>query len=354
MKHTLPFAGLVGVCLFGPAPAVAQDKVTYRDRAANKDVEAAGAIQSETPAKVILKGLTGSAVRELPAADIVDVVYEVPPRVRLDYTAARGDERKADIAKDEDRKKALDEAIRSYQKLERELAGEKKFAARHLQYKVARLTARQAEDDPARVGEAVAALTRFKKDHPDGWQLLHCCRLLARLQSDQGDFEGARKTYEELAATPNVAPDTKQECDLEVARALIRGKQVAEAENKLRDVLKGLPANDPQAVRAQVLLAECAGASGKLDEAVRQLEERIAQTSDPALKAWAYNTLGETYRLNNRPKDALWGYLWVDVIYHQDRREHARALEQLAKLFDELGDKMRAKQYQEKLRPGAR
>src|SRR2546422_1023158 len=81
--------------------------------------------------------------------------------------------------------------------------------------------------------------------------------------------------------------------------------------------------------------------AGKLDEAVRQLEALIAKTADAELKGLAYNALGDIYRANSRPKDALWDYLWVDVIYHQDKREHARAMEQLAKLFDELGDKAR-------------
>jgi hypothetical protein len=40
----------------------------------------------------------------------------------------------------------------------------------------------------------------------------------------------------------------------------------------------------------------------------------------------------------------------VDVIYHQDKQEHIKAMEQLAKLFDEQGDKTRAKQYRERLK----
>jgi len=64
----------------------------------------------------------------------------------------------------------------------------------------------------------------------------------------------------------------------------------------------------------------------------------------------AYNSLGDCYRLNGRPKEALWPYLWVDVIYHQDKQEHAKAIAQLAKLFDEQGDKARAKLYKDKLK----
>jgi lipopolysaccharide biosynthesis regulator YciM len=117
---------------------------------------------------------------------------------------------------------------------------------------------------------------------------------------------------------------------------------------------KSLPASDPQAERISVYRAECQGVSGKLPEAVAQLEGIIAKTSDKDLKALAYNALGDCYRLNNRPREALWPYLWVDVIYHQDRQEHLKAMADLAKLFAEQGDTARAKEYRDKLKREAR
>jgi tetratricopeptide (TPR) repeat protein len=338
----------------GRAPAArAQDEITYYDRAAKKESRAAGAIQSENAGKIVLKPTTGAGTREIPAADVVDVVYEVTPRTKLDYTAARGDERKIETVREEERKRAIEDAIKSYQKLLRDLTGEKaKPVARHLQFKIARLQARAAEDDEAQADAAIDALQKFRKEHPDSWQLLACTRLLARLLTERKDYEGARKVYADLAATPSLARDTKQECDLFVARYLIRGKKIAEAEKLLQDILKAVPSDDPQATRARISLAECLGNSGKLEEAVKQLEDLIAKTTDNDLKAAAYNTLGDCYRENNRPKDALWPYLFVDVVYHQDKREHARAVEQLAKLFAELGDKERAEQYRERLKKG--
>src|SRR5262249_51221750 len=149
-------------------------------------------------------------------------------------------------------------------------------------------------------------LAQFKKEHADGWQIGSCAKLLARLQLDKGDFEGALKTYSDLAALPGLSKETKQECDLLAARAMIRAKKLDEAEKRLQAIMQALPAEDPQAVRARIHLAECRGASGKLDDAVRSLEELIAKMSDSELKALAYNTLGDCYRYNNKPKDALW------------------------------------------------
>jgi tetratricopeptide (TPR) repeat protein len=354
MKRIVP--AIICCCALGlgRAPAVrAQSDVTFYDRTTKKEMRATGDIQSEAPNKIVIKPNTGAA-REIAAADIVDVVYEVPPRSKLDYTAARGDERKIDTVKEEERKKTIDEAVRSYQKLLRDLTGEKaRPAARHLEYKIARLLGRAAEDQDDQVDPAIEALQKFRKEHPDSWQISSCARLLARLLLDKKkDFEGARKVYADLAATPSLARETKQECDLLMARCLIRGKKVAEAAKLLQDVLKTVPSDDSQATRVRVYLAECLGNSGKLDDAVKQLEELIAKTPDNDLKALAYNTLGDCYRENNRPKDALWAYLFVDVVYHQDKREHARAVEQLARLFAELGDKERAEQYRERMKRG--
>ena len=118
----------------------------------------------------------------------------------------------------------------------------------------------------------------------------------------------------------------------------------------MQGLVQGLSAADPQAARARIYLAECLGVSGKLQEGVAQLEAIISKTTDKKLLGLAYNALGDCYRLNNRNKDALWPYLWVDVIYHHDRDEHRKAMEQLARLFEELGDKTRVRQYRERLK----
>ena len=112
--------------------------------------------------------------------------------------------------------------------------------------------------------------------------------------------------------------------------------------------------DDPRAVRGKIYLAECLGASGKLQDAVTQIEAIIKQTADRNLLGAAYNALGDCYRLNKRGKDALWGYLWVDVIYHQDREEPLKAMQHLARLFDEQGDKFRARQYRDRLKRESR
>jgi tetratricopeptide (TPR) repeat protein len=356
MKRLLPSVLLVGgVILAVNSAALAQDRIRYFDRAAKKEIPVSGAIQEETPGRVVYRAGTGAATKDVPARDIIDITYEVPSgELSIDYKRAVADERQIDTsAKEADRKKALSAAIKNYQDVLPKFlkTGDKyRFAHRHVQFKVARLLVRQAEEDPAQAEEAINELLKFKKEHPNSWQISQCAKLLARLQIEKGDFEGAQKTYEDLAATRDVSKETQQECDLLVAEAMILGKKNAEAEAKLKAILSAAPAGGPQAARARVYLAQCQGFNGKLPEAVAQLEDIIKQAKDKSLIALAYNALGDCYRVNKQSREALWPYLFVDVVYHQDKQEHIKAMTQLAKLFDAQGDKARAKQYHDKLR----
>jgi hypothetical protein len=341
----------------GMSVARAQDEIRYADRTTHKDVTAAGTIQDESPSRIVYKPGAGSGTKEIPALDVIDVTYELAGTLKQAYRRALADDKRTTdpSAKDEDRQKGMSEALKEYQDLLPNLGGEKlKAIRRQVQYKIARLLARQADDDPGQVDAAIEALQRFKKDYADGWQISTAARLLAHLQLLKGETDGAQKTYQELAAIPGIPPEVRDECELQAADALILGKKIPEAEAKLQDLLKSSGADSTQQSRIRIYLALCQGASGKVVEATTQLEAIIAQTNDNSLKAVAYNALGDCYRLANRQKEALWPYLWVDVIYHQDRQEHIKAMGQLARLFDDLGDKAKAKQYRDRLKKEAK
>jgi len=54
--------------------------------------------------------------------------------------------------------------------------------------------------------------------------------------------------------------------------------------------------------------------------------------------------------MNGQHRDAMWDYLWVDVIYNQDREATARALYHLIGVFIALGDKDKADQTRDRLK----
>ena len=347
MKRFLSAGFCLGVVIWlTGSPVLAQDRIRYTDRKTGKEATATGTIREESPSQIVYQPGTAAGTKEIPALDVIDVTYDVPGAVKLTYRSAEAEEKKVSSLRD---------AIKNYQEILPRLAEAKqKFAERHVRFKIARLMARQAEDDPEQLDAAIDALAKFKEQNAASWQVIQCAKTLARLQLAKGDTDAAEKTYEDLAATPNIPEQMRKECDLLVAEAMIRGKKHALAQKKLEAVLKTLPPDDLHAARVRIYLAQCLAASGKLPEATAQLEGIIAKTTEKELKALAYNTLGDCYRLNGRSKEALWPYLWVDVIYHQDRQEHIKAMEQLAKLFDDQGDKARAKQYRDRLKKETR
>jgi predicted negative regulator of RcsB-dependent stress response len=324
-----------------------QDVITYYNRATKKKDTVSGVIKTETPGQIVTKSSAGPE-KTIPAIDVLDVEYNVQALVKPEYRNAIAAERRADEAAKEDvRKKELASALTRYQELAPKTADAK--AKCHMEYKIARLLARQAEDNSAVTEPAIDKLVQFQKAHRDSWQISFSSDLLARLQMEKKDWAGAEKTYADLVATPNISDDIRQDANLKIAQVMVRAKKYNDAMAKLEGLAKSVPADSPAGIRLQISLAECETASGKTDEAAKKLESILARVEDPDLKAVAYNTLGDCQYQAKRLKEALFNYLWVDVIYSQNRQEHARALFHLAKVFKELKDDKRAQQYKEKL-----
>ncbi len=339
-----------GILVLGAlaGPARAQDEVTYLDPATQKETVVRGAIESESPARLTVRPPAGGEARAVPARDVLDVVYGIPLLLRQEYRTARAAEVRAERSgRAEEQRRDRAAALKGYRELLPRLTDDR--ARRHVRFRVAALLAETAEGDVRRSAEAKAALSQFLKEYPRSWQVLACADLLAGLQTVDGDWKAARQTYRGVLASPDLPADARRELELREAETLVQGKEFTEAEKKMRALAAGLPEDSAQAVAIQVALAECQAAAGKGEEAARGLEQLIPRIPDPALRARAYNTLGDCHRAAGRPRDALWDYLWVDVIYHQDRREHARALYHLARLFAEFKDEGRAREYRKKL-----
>ncbi|HVS40306.1 MAG TPA: hypothetical protein VMS17_32410, partial [Gemmataceae bacterium] len=113
--------------------------------------------------------------------------------------------------------------------------------------------------------------------------------------------------------------------------------------------------DDKQKGYIQVYLAQTQLAQGNVQGVESKLRNDVIKTAaDDGLKAAAYNTLGDYYQQANQPDEALWQYLRVDMLYKQDREEQARALYNLAKLFESVrGDAARSKACLERLKGDA-
>src|SRR5437763_16249721 len=114
-----------------------------------------------------------------------------------------------------------------------------------------------------------------------------------------------------------------------------------------------LPAGPPGKARLEVIQTGCQALldPGKLPEVAAKLQAITEDKGrEPYLKALAYNVLGDCYQAAGQKREALWSYLWVDVVYNQDKQEHVKALDRLVRLFTELKDDARAKYYEDRLR----
>ena len=86
-----------------------------------------------------------------------------------------------------------------------------------------------------------------------------------------------------------------------------------------------------------------------MDQGVDDYDNSIGKTPDPSLKALGYNVLGDVYFAKGQKRDAMWSYLWVDVVYNQDRGEQLKAMTRLIRIFEADNDKEKAQMYKEKL-----
>jgi tetratricopeptide (TPR) repeat protein len=343
----------IAVALVIPAPlARAQDEVFYLDHS-RKEAKVYGGIESENPRRIAVRPNQGTGTVEIPAADVLDVHYQVPTLHKLELQSAINSEKEAEAEAGPDlRRKKIAVALAKYRDLSRELADER--PKRHAEFKIAKLTGLESELDASISPKAIELLAVFQKAHPDSWQLGVCALLQARLELAQGDVAAAQKTYEQLARRRTISPEMALAALVRVVQLDVRTKHYTEAEKRIAELSRGLKLDDVQAQRLQVALMTCRAAQGQVAAAIQALQASIAGIRDPQAKAETCNALGDCYRLAGKPEEARWPYLSVDVLYRQDPDEHARALYGLYKVFQELKDDSRARETRERLQMDAR
>lgn len=177
-------AGFLALWLLGGTASTvrAQHRVLYLDpNMEGAVIDVVGAILDETKASVTVKPATGEKV-EIPGKAVLDIIY-VPGQeaVAAEYKKAYDAEQAAAKMVGGDRRKALEGAIDLYRALLPKLENEKNIK-RHVQFRIAMLTAHAAAGDRARLTAAVDLLEKYRKEHPDSWQVIHCERQLALMK----------------------------------------------------------------------------------------------------------------------------------------------------------------------------
>src|SRR5262249_8496637 len=181
--------------------------------------------------------------------------------------------------------------------------------------------------------------------------LTACAESLAQFLMDAGKFTDAEDVYKELAANKALGRAARDGFDLLAARVSMRAEKYGDALKKLQALADRLPADSPHKNKARVLQAECLAGLKKYAAARDKLNALLKEAKDDKdVRAQAYNALGRCHLLQQQHKEALWDFLRVDVVYNQNKEEHARALYNLSKLFHLLKDKDRGDECAARLR----
>lgn len=325
-------------------------RVFYRDRTAKpeRNSDFVGTVVEETVNGIKLKPQVGPD-RTFSVNDIIDVAYDPPKSLVITFQPILGNESALRSATGDVKPKMM-QLAKDYAAFSNTLKDEKAvYLRRHIQFRIAALKAGAADTREAQLA-AIAALEKFRKDNLSGWQIIPAARSLVQLLGDVERHEDAAKVLEETSRSPGLAVEVKQELELTLIDTLIRAGKLAEVKGRLAQALATLPATDPLAAKLKVYQLGTQANEGDIAKLADQLKAIIDQTQDPHLKALAYNTLGDCYSAKGLKKEAMWQFLWVDVVYNQDRGELAKAVDRLAKVFKDLNDDQRSQKYQEKLK----
>ncbi len=349
LRRWLP--ALLVIVFAGSAPLRADDVYV---RGKEKPIKGTITAESAKEIKVGTKQL-------IPAENIIEVVYELDTATTtIRYKKAVTAEKESlDPAKEANRKGLLAEAIKLYEDVLPAVT--QKNPKRHIEYKIAMLQVRQAQEDGAPVKDAIAKLSDFTKKHPTAWQITNAYETLGRLQMDAQDYAGAEETYAKMAGLVTLPEETRMDARMLAVQAKLRAGKYDEARSDIADIQRNLPKESRFFGRTKVAEAECLVAEsakyGKddakraklFDQAVEQVRAVIKESNDSYVKAVGHNTLGYCYAEQGKAKDAIWEFLWVDVVYNQDRIQHAKALFHLWDLFTKEGDAPRAQECREAL-----
>ena len=330
----------------------------YSDRSKTPPVITSrnGTVTAESPVKVtILTGLNRQPL-DIRSVDVVEIRYGNEP---VDMTQARSAENAKDWAR----------AQSAYEAALRKAPANNKFLKAQIEFGIARALVRQADTAPELRPLAIDALRKFKDKYPDSRQIIDALDLLSRMLVLQGQSpQEVVEAFRQLREKHRDSPDVTNRCDLFESRLLLEEGQLLLAKNpqeakaryaaaqaKLQSMLKG--ASKESAVAIRIGLAECKSVLGDVPGAIRDLEQILRETpaEDYRTRAMAYLGLGDCHRLNGQYREAMWDYLFVDVVYNQDREQHAKALYYLQEVFDAMADTdpqaaLRARECRDRLR----
>jgi len=338
-------------------PSGSPDKVVIRD----KDKKDGSTKTYEGTLKVGPGGfqLMSSDGKVLAVVSPADIVRVIPgDLVGVD----RGD-MLAQLALEDNKKtrKDYEKAVLGYKAMLDKAASAPPKTKQFLAFKKAQLSTKLLdESDDEEWAKLIDPTLKEWDDYLDayktGWEVWPAARTNARLYTELNKFKEAGKLWKQLAGKDYELPaDLKLEATLQLIDAYIREGPAAysSALKVAEDAAKtaASPAlKDKLAIYTRAARVEANSSPEVLIAAVKEIEDKIAATKEPTVRAIGYGMIGELYLAAKRPRDAMWAFLWVETVYNQDKDEVLKAMVRLTQIFKAQMDDDHEKLYREKLR----
>lgn len=354
--RSLAVVGLMATIAFAFQPnAASPDKVVAWDAKLGKVTTVEGTFKESAGGIVVSAG--GKEKARFTSADII--------RVELgDMPGFTGDDKALLFSLENE--KDFEKASRGYATLAKKGQGNERVRrALEFQELMALAKAADGKDESGfKVAAPVVAgrLAAFARANTKGWEVYPAARTAARLYAELGQHDKAGETLAALAAVADLGLELKQETLLAEADARLRSGNPASGRTVVADLLKdpGIPAAGSVRERLSVFSlwsqfpTPAPNAPGtpaaRPDDLAAKLQAAIDAAKSPHARAVGLNAKGELFLAFGLPRDAMWEFLAVEVVYHQDKDEVGKALIRLIEIFDAIGDKDRADQYREKRR----
>jgi hypothetical protein len=332
----------------GQQPMGTPDKITVRNKdGSTKNYD--GTLQFG-PVGLQIVGADKKVLATVSPADVVKVMPgEMPGLERgvvLGLLSTEEKKTKADYEK----------ARLGYADLQKKAANAPERSKRYVDYKLALMATKVADESADDenwsdlAAGAVKAWSGFLADYKSGWELWPAAHAEARLQAELGKFDDAARTWNRLTKKEVELPaDLRLEVAMNEIDAQIRSKQFATA----AQAAKALAGSAPGPAKEKLEIYEAAAkAAANADYAggIKAVEEKINAAKDSAVRGVGYSMLGELYLAANKPRDAMWAFLWVETVYNADRDEAFRAMCRLTEVFRAQGEDDRVRAYREKIR----
>jgi hypothetical protein len=209
-------------------------------------------------------------------------------------------------------------------------------------------------DDATRTADTPALVQDLEQfllnpDHAKGWEVWPIGRALARIYADQGKYSDVVRTWSKLHAKESLSKELKDEAMLREIDAHIRDGKFSQAASRAAELAKSPPTADSAKERLAIYPAASKGGTTDPSGPIKEIEAIIAKAKDSVVRAVGYSMIGELNLAAKKDRDAMWAFLWVEVVFKQDRDEVLTAMQRLIKLFETM-DKDRVEPYKERLR----